>query len=102
MKRCQDCAFRTTSGKNETMPLEHRSVVHKYKKFLGLKVTCEGTAADNCRNPLQVQQPRCGERSPRFPEIRPRRPFYLMCESPGKIRCNRDCSGNGDLKEEEC
>jgi len=34
-----------------------------------LKLTHEKAAADACGNPLQMQQPYCGEKSPGFPEI---------------------------------
>lgn len=43
-----------------------------------------------------MQQPCCGERSPGFPEIRIRRPSYLICESLEMIRSHRDCSAKGD------
>src|SRR3990172_2210204 len=72
------------------------------RKFLDLKLTNEGITADVCGNPLQMQQPCCGERSPGFPEIRVRCPSYLMCQSLGMIQSLREYSAKGGPRGKEC
>lgn len=59
-----------------------------FRKFLGLKVSHEETAADACGNPLQMQQLCCGKRPPGFSEIGIRRFSNLMCNSLGMAAAN--------------